>query len=152
MKSVIVVLLTISFICIQSVSFATSWAYQFVVWEENIYVVSEGEYVTEVEQKIGEVTNYSDMEQLGGNFSNAYPKGTKYYSMKGIKTEDAIAIENEGGNYIKAIREGPYTYSKTEGANSYFNGTIYGNGAVSYIFIGLILIISVYFLEKKLKK
>ncbi|HZH59346.1 MAG TPA: hypothetical protein VEY70_07200 [Metabacillus sp.] len=110
MKNFIIVLVTISFISIQSVSYATSWAYQFVVWEENIYVVSEGEYVTEVEQEIGEVTNYSDMEQFGGNFSNAYPKGTKYYSIKGIKPEDSIAIEVKDGNFIKATREGPYTY------------------------------------------
>lgn len=152
MKNIIIVLVTFSLICIQNVSYATSWAYLFVVWEGNIYVVSEGEYVTEVEQVIGEVTNYSDMEQLGGNFSNAYPKGTKYYSIKGINSEDSIAIEVEGGNYLKAFREGPYTYSKTEGAYSYFKGTNYGYGAIFYIFIGLILITSFYFLERKLKK
>ncbi|MFE7062133.1 hypothetical protein ACFVAD_08270 [Sutcliffiella sp. NPDC057660] len=88
---------------------ATSWAYSFVVYEGYIYVVSEesvGE--EEVEKEIGSVTQYSDMESLPGNFSNAYPVGTKYYSIKGVNTEDMIAVEESEGQYLKAERDGKY--------------------------------------------
>ncbi|WP_245804744.1 lysozyme inhibitor LprI family protein [Halobacillus hunanensis] len=68
-------------------SFATSWAYPFVVWDGYIYVVSD-EYVTEIDSEIGQVTKYSEMEQYSGNFSNVYEKGTKYYSIENTSTED----------------------------------------------------------------
>lgn len=88
---------------------ATSWAYPFVVYEGYIYVVSEesvgGE---EVEKEIGSVTQYSDMESLPGNFSNTYPVGTKYYSIKGVNAEDMIAVEESEGNFLKAERDGKY--------------------------------------------
>ncbi|MCM3409838.1 hypothetical protein [Metabacillus litoralis] len=86
---------------------ATSWAYPFVVWDEYIYVISD-EYVTEIDNEIGHVTRYSDMEQYSGNFSNAYKQGTKYYSIKGISTDQAIAVEGQNGQYIKANREAEY--------------------------------------------
>ncbi|MBB4825972.1 hypothetical protein HNO89_003209 [Sporosarcina luteola] len=35
-------------------------------------------------------------------------KGTKYYAMQGISTEEAIAIKEENGKYRKAIRDGKY--------------------------------------------
>lgn len=88
---------------------ATSWAYSFVVYEGYVYVVSEesvGE--EEVEKEIGSVTQYSDMESLPGNFSNAYPVGTKYYSIKGVNAEDMIAVEESEGQYLKAERDGKY--------------------------------------------
>lgn len=68
---------------------ATSWAYPFVVWDNYIYVMSD-ENVKNIDKEIGEVTKYSDMEQYGGNFSNVYPKGTKYYSIVGINTDDTM--------------------------------------------------------------
>ena len=83
--------------------FATSWAYPFVVWDNHIYVVSE-ETVLDVEKKIGKVTKYSDMETYSGNFSNVFRKGTKYYSIKGIDTTIAIAVQSSDGQYIKAYR------------------------------------------------
>ncbi|WP_417897837.1 hypothetical protein ABN702_16340 [Bacillus haimaensis] len=88
---------------------ATSWAYPFVVYEGYVYVVSEesvGE--EEVEKEIGSVTQYSDMASLPGNFSNAYPVGTKYYSIKGVSTEDMIAVEESEGSFLKAERDGKY--------------------------------------------
>ena len=90
-------------------SLATSWAYPFVVWQDTIYVVGE-ETVTDIEEEIGHVTKYSDMESYGGNFSNAYPKGTKYYSIKGIDTDVAIAVQEEDGVFVKAESNGPYEY------------------------------------------
>ncbi|MEK5105738.1 hypothetical protein MHI57_03135 [Cytobacillus sp. FSL K6-0129] len=90
---------------------ATSWAYPFVVWDGYIYVVSD-EYVTDIDSKIGQVTKYSDMEQYSGNFSNAYKKGTKYYSIESISTDEAIAIQDKDGKYKKAVREVEYTYAE----------------------------------------
>ena len=86
---------------------SADWAFQFVVWDSYIYQLSD-EYVENIDEKIGEVTKYSDMEgTYSGNFSNTYEKGTKYYAIQGISTEEAIAIE-EKGKYRKAIRDGKY--------------------------------------------
>jgi hypothetical protein len=93
-------------------SFATSWAYPFVVWDGYIYIVND-EYVTEIDKEIGQVTKYSDMYQQPGNFSNAYEKGTKYFSIKGISTDKSIAVEDGNGKYKKALREKEYTFGRT---------------------------------------
>jgi hypothetical protein len=98
-------------------SFGTSWAYSFVVWDGYLYVVSD-EYVTEIDKEIGQVTRYSDMYEQPGNFSNAYEKGTKYYSIKGVSTDESIAVEDSNGNYKKAVREKEYTFSVTAAADS----------------------------------
>ncbi len=86
---------------------ATSWVYLFVVWDGYIYVVGD-EQVTSLDEKIGAVTAYSDMEQYAGNFSNIYPEGTSYYAIKGIDTAHAIAVHTPNDTYIKAVREGEY--------------------------------------------
>lgn len=86
---------------------SADWAFEFVVWDGYIYQLSE-EYVENIDEEIGEVTKYSDMEgTYSGNFSNTYEKGTKYYAIQGISTEEAIAIEDKG-KYKKAIRNGKY--------------------------------------------
>jgi len=54
-----------------------------------------------VKLEIGQVTKHSDKE--GTYFSNKYKNGTKYYSIEGINTDEAIATE-EDGKYQKAIR------------------------------------------------
>jgi hypothetical protein len=132
------VLLTSSFLPINSS--ATSWAYSFVVWDGYIYVISD-EYVTEIVSEIGQVTKYSDMEQYSGNFSNAYNKGTKYYSIEGISTDVAIAIQEDDGKYRKAVREREYTY---KGETFELSGWVVG---VLVLFI--IIMISIYFIYKK---
>ncbi|WP_417897675.1 hypothetical protein ABN702_15450 [Bacillus haimaensis] len=87
------------------------WAYSFVVYDGDIYVISD-EYVTEIDKEIGHVTKYSDKEgTYYGNFSNAYKKGTKYFSIKGVSTDTAIAVE-DSGKYIKADRDGEYAGRK----------------------------------------
>ncbi|MFC6039639.1 hypothetical protein ACFPYN_09425 [Paenisporosarcina macmurdoensis] len=87
---------------------SADWAYSFVVWDGFIYVVSD-EVVGQVDREIGEVTRYSDMEgTYSGNFSNTYRKGTKYFSIVDVSTEDAIAIEDGNGHYVKAIQDGKY--------------------------------------------
>jgi hypothetical protein len=96
-----------------STSLATKWVYPFVVWDGYIYVVKD-EVITEIDKEIGEVTKYSDMRELPGNFSNEYEKGTKYYSIQGISTDQSIAVEAEPGKYIKADREKKYMLGAAE--------------------------------------
>jgi hypothetical protein len=84
------------------------WAYSFVVWDGYTYVVSD-EFVTEVDNVIGKVTIYSSIEgTYSGNFSNAYEEGTKYYSIIGIDTNEAIAIQENDEKYKRANRTGEY--------------------------------------------
>ena len=86
---------------------SAEWAFNFVVWDGYIYQLTD-EYVEKIDEEIGEVTKYSDMEgTYSGNFSNTYEKGTKYYAIQGISTDEAIAIL-ENGKYRKAIRDGKY--------------------------------------------
>jgi len=120
-------------------SLATSWAYSFVVWDGYIYVVSD-EVIAEVGSEIGHVTKYSDMESYPGNFSNSFAKGTKYYSIKGISKNEAIAVEKSKGQYIKAYREAEY---KVRGAfDGYFDGQ---QGAIKIFVLLVIGILAVIF-------
>jgi hypothetical protein len=87
---------------------SADWAYSFVVFDGFTYQLSD-EYVEDISGEIGEVTRYSDMEgTYSGNFSNVYEKGTKYYAITGISTEEAIPVEEKDGRYRKAIRSGKY--------------------------------------------
>jgi hypothetical protein len=87
---------------------SADWAYSFVVWDGLTYQLSD-EYVENINEEIGEVTKYSDMEgTYSGNFSNVYEKGTKYYAITGISSKEAIAVEEKDGRYRKAIRSGKY--------------------------------------------
>ncbi|GAB0167736.1 hypothetical protein LSPCS325_11730 [Lysinibacillus sp. CTST325] len=96
-----------SILVIAGCSSSADWNSSFVVWDGYIYEISE-EYVIEINEEIGQVTKHSDEEgTYSGNFSNKYKKGTKYYSIKGTNTDEAIAIE-EDGKYRKAIRDGKY--------------------------------------------
>ncbi|MBM7619674.1 hypothetical protein JOC95_001526 [Bacillus tianshenii] len=108
--SLILLLVVVFCFSLPSKQFA-SWAYSFVVYEGDIYVISD-EYVTEIDKEIGHVTKYSDKEgTYYGNFSNAYKKGTKYFSIKGVSTDTAIAVE-DAGKYIKADWDGEYAGGK----------------------------------------
>lgn len=71
-----------------------------------MYEISD-EYVDSNEE-IGKVTKYSDtVGTYFGNFSNKYKKGTKLYSIIGVHTDEAIAVE-ENGKFRKAINSGKY--------------------------------------------
>lgn len=93
-------------LCISTVS--ASWAYDFVVNDGKVFVITE-EVVDEVliGKIVGKVTNYSSDETAysGGNFSNAFPKGTKYYSIQGIPPEEAIAVKTNEEIFVKARYE-----------------------------------------------
>ena len=87
---------------------SADWAYYFVVWNCFIYKVSD-DYIEDIDKEIGVVTKYSDFEgTYSGNFSNMYEKGTRYYSIEGISTDEAIAIQEQDGRYRKAIIDVKY--------------------------------------------
>ena len=82
------------------------WAFAFAALDGYIYQISD-EYVKDINKELGEVTTYSGVEgTYAGNFSNVYEEGTKYYSIDGISTKEAIAIEEADGTYRKAVRDG----------------------------------------------
>lgn len=105
-RNLIILFAAVSFVLLTTSISATSWAYPFVVWDGYRYEVLE-EYVEEIGTEIGEVTSYSDMQTLPGNFSNEYVEGTKYFSIKGVPTDEAIAVQT-GPQYKKAVRIGEY--------------------------------------------
>ncbi len=111
-------------------TYATDWAYPFVVWKGNMYVV-EDEEITEVEKKIGRVTVYSDYYSYGGNFSNAYERGTKYFSIPGVSTKEAIAVETKKGIYRKAVFNGEYIGNDS----SYISNLILKVGGVVLVLV-----------------
>ncbi|GGB53912.1 hypothetical protein [Fictibacillus barbaricus] len=114
------------------------------------------EYVKEIDKEIGQVSKYSDMEQYPGNFSNVYRKGTKYYSIKDISTDESIAVEDESGKYKKAVREKEYTFDGTVEDNS--KGTI-NEGKFNFSDKDIILLVLltigifvIFFIAKKIKR
>lgn len=84
---------------------ALSWAYPFVVWSGNVYKVTDEEVINSlIVKRIGEVkTRPNDMGNYFGNASNYYPKGTEYFEIRGITTDNAIAVKNEEGKWLKAV-------------------------------------------------
>ena len=107
MNRFIIGMLTLTMVIVIGCSSSADWNSNFVVWDGYVYEMSN-EYVTEIEEEIGKVTKYSDKEgAYSGNFSNMYRKGTKYYAIVGVNTDEAIAVE-ENGEYRKAKKEGRY--------------------------------------------
>ncbi|MGO4181278.1 hypothetical protein AB4Z17_08865 [Paenibacillus sp. TAF43_2] len=86
------------------------WAYRFVVNDGKSYIVSDTQVESaQIGAKIGKVTSYSDEEgTYSGNFSNIYPKGTEYYAIKDISINEAIAIKQDDGSFIKAAYGSEY--------------------------------------------
>jgi hypothetical protein len=124
-----------------STSYA-KWAYAFVVYDGNTYIISETRIEPkEIGKKIGEVTKYSDNEgTYSGNFSNKFPKGTEYYEIKGVNINDAITVKESKKSFIKANYDGKYAGSGEQGGSEYNlqNLTLY--------FIGVILLIGIIYL------
>lgn len=103
----LIVLCMMLLVLVPQAAFATSWDGEFVVYENSSYMVTT-ESVSEIGEKLGEVTHYSDMYSVSGNFSNHYPVGTAYYKIIGIDVSDAIAVEVASGKYVKAAYEHEY--------------------------------------------
>ncbi|WP_404427478.1 hypothetical protein LG296_03500 [Ureibacillus chungkukjangi] len=105
MKKILLMVLVSFSITSTSVQ-ALSWAYPFVVWKGDVYEVTEEEVLEEkIGKKIGEVKRRPN-EMTGsyfGDASNAYTEGTKYFEIKGITTKEAIAVEEEGNKWLKAV-------------------------------------------------
>lgn len=90
-KFIIVILVIITLMPIGSIS--ADWAYSFVVYSGDIYEISDDELIppNEINKKIGQVTRYSDHEgTYHGNFSNTFPKGTPYYSIKNTNPKEIM--------------------------------------------------------------
>src|SRR5690606_16016131 len=106
-------LLVLLFFISSSTVVALSWAYQFVVWNGNVYkVLDESVLEDEIGKKIGKVkTKPNDISgRYYGDASNAYPRGTKYFEIKGISNEEAIAVEVDDNQWKKAafVHEAPF--------------------------------------------
>jgi len=85
---------------------ALSWAYSFVVWNGNVYeMTDELLEENEIGKHIGEVkTKPNDMTgEYRGNASNEFPKGTKYYEINNVSTDIAIAVEGKANEFQKAM-------------------------------------------------
>ncbi|WP_139343077.1 hypothetical protein [Fictibacillus arsenicus] len=149
MKHKLSFLLLVGLFCtliVPSKSLATSWAYPFVVWDGYIYIVND-EYVTEIDKEIGKVMRYSDMYEQPGNFSNVYEKGTKYYSIKDVSTDEAIAVEDGSGKYKKAIREKKYTFGNEDPSEDKSSDM-----AATLLILSAITIFLIIFVLKKIKR
>ena len=100
--------LTILFLFTQSISSnALSWAYIFVVHDGKVYEVKDELLLkqTNLAKPIGKVETKAD-EYSGdyyGNASNYYDIGTGYYKIQGVSITEAIAVETEEGQYVKAV-------------------------------------------------
>ncbi len=85
---------------------ALSWAYMFVVWDGNVYEVTEEAVPRgDIGEKIGEVKRQADKETGAyyGDASNFYPAGTGYYKIKDVSPHSAIAVEAEKNKWLKAL-------------------------------------------------
>lgn len=114
-KFIIVILAIVALMPMRSMN--ADWAYSFVVYAGDIYEISDDELISsnEIDKKIGQVTRYSDHEgTYSGNFSNIYPKGTPYYSIKDIDPKEIIAIKTHKAEFVKAINRGQYANGQLE--------------------------------------
>ncbi|MGE7667007.1 hypothetical protein ACQKMN_14960 [Ureibacillus composti] len=123
---------------------ALSWAYAFVVYNGNVYeVTDEVVSVSEVDGQIGEVKSKPD-DQTGdyyGDASNFYEIGTPYYEMKGTSKTEAIAVENGDGQFKKA----EFRHKAPIGSRIPYQGIIYG-------VLAIILISLIFYWRKKVKR
>lgn len=133
-------------LAVSTTALATSWAFEFVVYENGVYEVTD-EDVTVTGEKLGEVTAYSDMEQLAGNFSNHYQVGTTYYEIEGIDPGDAIAVEIAANKYKKAVYDKPYNFTEEGPVISWYMWIV-----VSIAVIVLVLMFIIIRRERKLKR
>ncbi|MDR9853997.1 hypothetical protein RJP21_10330 [Paenibacillus sp. VCA1] len=82
---------------------SNSWAFDFVRWNDKLYRLTD-EDITPIDREIGAVESFIDDENIVGHgvYSNTFAEGTKLYSIPNVRTEDAIAVEANGG-YLKMI-------------------------------------------------
>ncbi|MER1986716.1 MAG: hypothetical protein ABS949_10315 [Solibacillus sp.] len=162
MRKIVLYSLFIALLTIPTTAFATSWAYIFVVWDGHTYEVTNDK-VSAVGEQIGMVTSYSDMWPQSGNFSNHYPKGTKYFEIEGIEPSDAIAVEVGDGHYKKAENRGRYEKSPVtdqerndlplvEAQDSGLNEESSTFAQIKWSYFGVVFLILFVFVLFKMKK
>lgn len=129
MKMIKLLLITGLMFLLPFITVSAKWAFSYVVFNKNIYVITDTKISPElIGSKLGQVTKYSHREGLySGNFSNTYPKGTKYYEIIGVDVNQLIAIQNMDGTFTEAKYEGEYA------------GARYDIGRYLFYFIGLII-------------
>ncbi|MFD2117340.1 hypothetical protein ACFSTH_10220 [Paenibacillus yanchengensis] len=89
---------------------ASDWAFNFVVYQNNIYNVSN-QTLDHVEQQLGEIDKLVTKEATYNykrTFSNKYPVGTKIFKISNIDISKSIAIEIGEGTYLQADNQGEY--------------------------------------------
>lgn len=93
-----------------SLQVQAGWAYFFVVYDGHIYTLGEETLPdSQIGERLGEVTHYSDREgTYGGHFSNYLPQGSGYYTILHTPVEEAIAVQDTDGTYVRANYEAPY--------------------------------------------
>lgn len=137
-----IILGIIAFLLIPFQIASADWASRFVVYSNDIYeLTDEGVNPNEIGKKVGEVTRYSDHEgTYRGNFSNTFPKGTSYFSIKDIDPKEVIAVKTIENTYLKAMNKGHYDNDLLEKQYRYW----------SYLLIGvLILVISILIIRRQ---
>ncbi|AQQ52609.1 hypothetical protein [Planococcus lenghuensis] len=105
MKKAMLLFISLFFLSVPAVS-ALEWANFFVVWDGNIYEITEEEIPSsKIGERIGEVTSQAnDMTgDFFGNASNYFPTGTDYFTIDGFSANTAIAVETEEGKWIRAV-------------------------------------------------
>lgn len=109
---VILVVLTIMIMCLGGCAFSSEkptevesskdWAFHFVIWNGNMYIKTS-ETVKIIGEQLGEVEHYSDDETdvQTDLYSNFFPEGSQLFSIEGVSTASAIAVEQTNGSYLK---------------------------------------------------
>lgn len=122
---------------------SAEWAYKFVVNDGKVYVITDDQVNPEhIGSKLGSVTKHST--QIGtysGNFSNYYPEGTEYFEILNTDPNEAIAIKDEAGQYMRAEYGGEYAGRK-----------FHWNHYIPYIFAVLLTVFVCYLLMKRINR
>lgn len=99
MKKVMVAFIAFFFLSLPATD-ALTWIAFFVVWEGNVYEITEEQVpASEIRERIGEVNSEAN-DMTGdyyGNASNYFPVGTDYFAIDGVSTVDAVTVEVEEG-------------------------------------------------------
>jgi hypothetical protein len=114
MKNIRIILLSMILLIISFNTVCAKWSYEFVVYNKNVYVITDKKVNGElIGSMLGQVTKYSDREgTYSGNFSNKYPKGTKYYEIIGSEVNKVIAVKEKNATFIEAQYKGEYPGSR----------------------------------------
>jgi len=88
----------------QTKNTSNSWAFNFIKWNNTLYKETD-KRIKKIEIKIGSVETLvtDEVGKHHGTYSNEFKVGTEIYSIMGINTDEAIAVEESEGNFIVLI-------------------------------------------------